>query len=147
MKFFRTFWELFTAWVDVLKKLKEKFGFLHMKPYNKDIYNHIQCSTEILRQVKPAHPWAPQSSHWAKVTSVSLFLSRFLITIVIIQLTRRVWWDLPEFKTHKFMTLLRQRISNFFFLKICNFKLKNSEFEIMEISLLSPLQLVFFSFF
>ncbi len=22
--------------------LREKFGFLHIKPYNKDIYNHIQ---------------------------------------------------------------------------------------------------------
>ncbi len=24
------------------KSFKEKFGFLHIKPYNKDIYDHIQ---------------------------------------------------------------------------------------------------------
>ncbi len=26
---------------------KEKLVFLHIKPYNKDIYNHIQCSTAL----------------------------------------------------------------------------------------------------
>ncbi len=28
--------------------LKEKFGFSHIKPYNKDIHNLIQCSTALL---------------------------------------------------------------------------------------------------
>ncbi len=28
--------------------LEKKFGFLHNEPYNKDIYNHIQCSTALL---------------------------------------------------------------------------------------------------
>ncbi len=27
------------------EQLKEKFGFLHVKPHNKDIYNHTQCAT------------------------------------------------------------------------------------------------------
>ncbi len=28
--------------------LKGKFIFLHMKPYNKDSYDHIRCSTALL---------------------------------------------------------------------------------------------------
>ncbi len=35
------FSSLFTV---VFPVLKEKFGFLHIKPYNKDIYNHMQHS-------------------------------------------------------------------------------------------------------
>ncbi len=31
--------------------LKNKFAFLHIKPYNKDIYNHILCSTALLWQM------------------------------------------------------------------------------------------------
>ncbi len=27
---------------------KEKFDFLHIKPLNKDIYNHISCSAALL---------------------------------------------------------------------------------------------------
>ncbi len=34
----------------LLSLLKEKFGFLHIWPYTKDIYNHWQCSTALLWQ-------------------------------------------------------------------------------------------------
>ncbi len=33
------------------ESLKEKFVFLHIKPYNKDIYNHIWCFTALLWQL------------------------------------------------------------------------------------------------
>ncbi len=32
------------------ESLKEKFVFLHIKPYNKDIYNHLRCFTALLWQ-------------------------------------------------------------------------------------------------
>ncbi len=31
------------------ESLSEKFGFLHIKLYNKDIYGHVQCSIALLR--------------------------------------------------------------------------------------------------
>ncbi len=34
-----------------LFSLKERFSFLHIKPYNKDIYHHIWCSTALLWQL------------------------------------------------------------------------------------------------
>ncbi len=32
----------------VVSYLKEKFIVLHIKPYNKDIYNHVRCSAALL---------------------------------------------------------------------------------------------------
>ncbi len=33
---------------EFLRNLKEKFGFSHIEPNNKDIFYHIQCSTALL---------------------------------------------------------------------------------------------------
>ncbi len=35
-------------------KLEEKLVFLHIQPYDKDIYDHIRCSTALLWQLLPS---------------------------------------------------------------------------------------------
>ncbi len=54
---------------------KEKFVFLHIKSYNKDIYDHIWCSTALLWQTVPSQKLeliadATASWKWLKIIEV-----------------------------------------------------------------------------
>ncbi len=39
-------------------RLKEKFDFLHIKPYNKDIYDHIRCSMTFYDEWLSLESWS-----------------------------------------------------------------------------------------